>query len=283
MNDILRQYQGFLATPSLFDDDWVVGVPPFETKASFHLNKTIEIPERLRLGQRVEYFFSEYIDRSERYSLLAKNIQIKRKKATIGELDFLIKDLERRVNLHIELICKFYLFDPTFSNEELKCWIGPNRKDLLIEKVDKLKKKQLPLLYAPETQQHLQGLDLVTFREKKASKAIQLENFEQSICFKAQLFVPKEDLHRSFEEINKECIAGFYLNQKHLNAPFYKKCRFYLPKKYDWVSAPSLAYPFQTLEEVLPKIDHYIQNRYAPLCWSQLPDGTLERFFIVWW
>jgi len=62
----------------------------------------------------------------------------------VGELDCLI--LRDKKPIHLEVIYKFYLYDASVGDTEIAHFIGPNRKDSLIEKLTKLQEKQLPIL-----------------------------------------------------------------------------------------------------------------------------------------
>src|SRR5690606_10935595 len=106
----------------------------------------------------MEGFFRIEIKRSSRYRLLAQNLQIVQEKITIGEIDSIIEHIKTGAKLHIELVYKFYLYDPSIEGEINK-WIGPNRKDNLPQKINKLKEKQLPLLFRRETSRMLSQLD----------------------------------------------------------------------------------------------------------------------------
>ena len=63
------------------------------------------------LGKQAETCFEFLLKQSKRYQLLAANIQIQGEIKTLGELDYLVFDSETSKTLHIELACKFYLFD----------------------------------------------------------------------------------------------------------------------------------------------------------------------------
>ena len=55
--------------------------------------------------------------------------------------------LELERNFHLEYSYKFYLFDHKLEQPFINCWIGPNKKDGLNQKLKKLKENQLPLLH----------------------------------------------------------------------------------------------------------------------------------------
>ena len=111
------------------------------------------------LGKQAEYCFTHALNQSNRYQVIASTLQIQGEVATLGEIDYLIYDRKKEQVCHIELACKFYLYDPTFKTQEAR-WIGPNRKDTLADKLRKLKQKQFPMLFASETEQVLMSLGI---------------------------------------------------------------------------------------------------------------------------
>ena len=140
-----KRYEGFLKTPFLWKDAVVFNLQQFEI-----ISKTntidINLNENLRLGKYVERLVSFELEQQTDISILAENIQIQDSKITLGELDCLLKKEDNPI--HLEVIYKFYLYDDTVGDTEIDHFIGPNRKDSLIEKITKLKNKQLPLLYS---------------------------------------------------------------------------------------------------------------------------------------
>jgi len=168
--------------------------------------------------------------------LVFENLQIIKEKQTLGELDVLLLDRLHKKYIHLELITKFYLYNPAFEANDIKAWIGPNRNDSLYDKTTKLKEKQLPLLYHQFTQKLL----LNYIPEKK--------NIEQQVCFKANLFVPigfKEKL----TVFNSNCIVGNYLTfiqfkevHNHLNL-------YFCPTKQDWLRDPATQKEWMTFDE----------------------------------
>lgn len=110
-----------------------------------------QLPTNIRLGHLAEKIVSELIKSSSNYKVLYENIQVIEGKQTIGEIDFIIEELKTKTLIHMELAYKFYLYDPNISSEPINNWIGPNRNDSLKEKLEKLKRKQFPLLYHTRT------------------------------------------------------------------------------------------------------------------------------------
>ena len=130
-----------------------MGLPQIKLNKQNINSTNLAVKQKLRLGHLVERFVSHELHYSKNIEVLAENIQIKQEKVTIGEIDCLLK--YKQTPIHLEISYKFYLYDESVGASELEHWIGPNRKDSLIEKITKLKTKQLPLLYKPAAEQLL--------------------------------------------------------------------------------------------------------------------------------
>lgn len=268
-NQLAKQFKGFFNTPSLFKK-----IENFElflfTDDKPEDIEVSPIPENLVLGKRVELFFQDYTKNSKRYSILAANLQIIENKVTLGELDFLIKDNFQNQNIHVELVYKFYLYDPKITGE-LQRWIGPNRRDTLMYKIKKLQKKQLPLLHNNATQHYLKELKLSP------------EEFIQQVCFLGKLYVPVDLYGTHFSEINNNCIVGFWLTLKTFIDRNQQRDVYYLPKKENWLIQPENNDVWISFEDSIVLIEKSLHNRKALLCWKKTSENRFEEFFVVWW
>jgi hypothetical protein len=264
-DDLQTQFHGFYHTPHLFSEE-VLGMNPLLTTISNTPQFTLEPIKNLRLGQRVERFVSQELLLNPSIKKLAENCQIQNEKRTIGELDGLYEI--NGIPTHVEIQFKFYLYDESLGSTEIERCIGPMRRDSLIEKLNKLKNKQLPLLYSEDTKPLLQQLQL---NNKK---------IEQKIYFKAQIFKPL-DTSISLSTLNNKCVFGFYFNYKLLS--LFSDCKFYKPKKVDWLANVVPNTNWQTYEQILPDLKQYEIEKYAPLIWLKKPNGTLHKCFIVPW
>ncbi len=260
------QFSGFFNTPHLFFSE-IKTMQPFvlQLDKSFLFNK--EVRSNIRLGQRVEQFVFEELKQFEDITILAENIQIQENvKHTIGELDCLF--LNKTQPVHLEIQFKYYLFDDSLGDTEIECLIGPMRRDSLIQKLNKLKNKQLPLLYNKSTKPLLERLQL------------QAETIQQQIYFKAQIFVPYGS-NLSFKTLNNDCIYGFYFNYKEL--PKFKDCKFYNPQKVDWLLDLDTYVDWLTFEQIKPQLAIYQSENYSPLLWLKFPNGEMTKCFVVAW
>ncbi|WP_250435989.1 DUF1853 family protein [Hanstruepera flava] len=265
---IKQQYYGYCKTPNLWFADTVLGLNQFKEE---NVSNPLYIDAQnlpKRLGKRVEHFVFHNLKQNPNVTLLAENLQIQHNNQTIGELDALI--VNKHKTIHLEIIYKFYLYDPHIGSTELDHWIGPNQKDSLVYKLDKLTNKQLPLLHAPETQPYLErhGLDSASI--------------DQQVLFLAQLFVPKSlQVAPTFKQLNAHAVMGTFLRPSDLDA--YTDCHFYIPQKLDWLimahhTVSWLPYALFQLE-----LQNLLDAQRSPLIWIRHPDGELERLFVVWW
>ena len=259
-------FSGFFNTPHLFFNK-IFGMQPFvkQLGSPFVFNKAVRT--NIRLGQRVEQFVFEELKQFKNISVLAENIQIQNNQnLTIGELDCLYLDEEQAV--HLEIQFKYYLYDSTLGPNEVDCLIGPMRRDSLIEKLNKLKNKQLPLLYNQATKPLLDRLQL------------KAENIKQQLYFKAQIFVPFGQSIQ-FKTLNNDCIYGFYFNYSQL--PQFSDCQFFIPQKIDWLLDLDITVHWMGYDQIMPQLDSYKAEKYAPLLWLKCPNGTVTKCFVVAW
>ena len=270
MNNLKTQFLGFINTPSLFKE--LDGLTQIELDINeineFDFSK-LNITEKLPLGKRIERFFEFYINQSANYELIKSNIQIIHDKETLGELDFLIYDKKNQKYFHIEHIYKYYLYDISFKNE-IDRFIGPNRDDSFAKKIKKLKNKQLPLLYKNETQKYLDGIDI--------------NNIEQKVCFKGNIYVPLNLLGKEIPIVNNACIKGFYIDYKEfVNQKHFREFEYFLPSRNDWVSDCSSNQIWKSFDEVISEIELLLSYKKSSLVWLKDRKNKSQSFFVTWW
>lgn len=226
-----------------------------------------QLPTNIRLGHLAEKIVSESIKSSTNYKVLDENVQVIENKNTIGELDFILENIITKQIIHMELAYKFYLFDPNISSETINNWIGPNRNDSLKEKLEKLKRKQFPLLYHNCV--------------KSKFNNIEIDEASQSLCFLVSLFIPYE-YKASFSPMYEKAIKGFYLNFETFSSLDNSTKTYYLPSKKEWGMDPSENETWTDFNAVEKYINVSIKEKKAPLCWQKYKDSYVA-FFIVWW
>lgn len=268
-----EQFEGFLETPQIFTEKAILEYPLYQTNIPVSGDKAsmISTPTATVLGKRMEHFFACYVSRFTSEEIIAQNQQIIREKETLGELDFLLKNSTSGETSHVELIYKFYLFDPATGNSELDHLIGPNKRDSLNRKLERLQKRQFPLLFNQATKELLDSLD------------IDSGDVIQKMCFKASVFLPKKMGEVSFDHINHDTIAGFWIKASDFTHEDYGEDVFFSPGKKYWPVLPKYNKSWYSFEEIKKQIDPLLMKKFAPLLWMKTPGGDHKRFFIVWW
>ncbi|WP_203296029.1 DUF1853 family protein [Luteirhabdus pelagi] len=245
---------------------------PFETFSVRKLKvseQAFQFPSQLMLGKQAEYCFEFMVKHSDRYELLAANIQIQGEEQTLGELDYLLYDSEIEKNLHVELACKFYLFDESLGDRLIEKWIGPNRKDRLVEKLQKLKQHQFPLLYSEATEPLLESLQL------------QPSTIEQQLCLKSFLFLPKGMEKSNLPEAFSDCVIGRHITIDDFTPKNYPGS-FYLPQKKEWLLSPESHTTWISFGEAKRQLDEKLAQKRSALVYHKTNKG-IELFFVRWW
>lgn len=272
---ILKQYQGFLKTGLMVNqlpETKILGLQsvlnpefiplknfPFEQARAFSF-----------LGKRAEIFFQLYLKQSKRYTEIVYSLQIIKDKITLGEFDFICFDKDTGEVVHIELVNKIYLYDNSLHEDPDFCWIGPNRRDRFIDKAEKLKTKQFPLLYHPDAEATLYQLDLDPWKIK------------QRLCFKAILFLPENSYIR-FHKTNLSCVSGYYYTlDEFLDKPW-KDHKFYMPKKINWFIDESQHTLWHPHTKILIQLQHVLEQNQSPMLFRKDKKENTFKCFVVWW
>lgn len=264
--DSKARISSILTAQSLSDK--ITGFPTFElSKLDLQNSLDIEIPTNVRLGHLTEKVVSRLIHASSNYSLLYENSQIIENNQTIGELDFILEEVDSQNMIHLELAYKFYLFDPSISNDPIQNWIGPNRNDSLVQKLEKLKSKQFPLLY------HRAAKSLFPY--------LNLEQISQECCLLVSLFLPygfEGELDPDFTK----AVKGHYVNMETFSKLDHSNKSYHIPTKKEWGIDPSDNVTWVGFDEVEKQIRTSLKEKQSPLCWQKEGD-SYTSFFIVWW
>lgn len=206
MNSLQREVANLTSHPDLFDGDLQSGFDVFNTTEKIAIPGDITIRSDRRLGHRAEDILTIWLEHNPRYSLLARNLQLFDNKQTVGELDFILYDKVQNEVLHVELVCKFYVYIPELHTDSssVQAWWGPKFQDSLELKLQKLRKKQFPLLHTSLAQQTLIPL-------MQEHKVIGLP-VKQQLCFKAFLFVPNDTCLAPLD-VPSDCVVGTYMTE----------------------------------------------------------------------
>ncbi|PIE87307.1 MAG: hypothetical protein CSA03_00960 [Bacteroidetes bacterium] len=265
--------KGFFDTQPISSESLLTGILCFNWQLDdfpVMSDEELNISERLMQGKRAERYFSEWLKRSEAYELMAENIQIIDDKQTLGEFDFIVKRLQDGQLIHVELVHKYYLFDPEAKGTEFEHWIGPNRGDQLDFKLDKLRSHQFPLLQTQPA------------RKRLAELGLNVDEMEQQLLFLANLFVPTEG-EAVFEKVNPNGVEGTWMRLVEWQDKADSDDLFSIPEKKDWFSrnlATTEWYPKKIAQQ---KIKELHEQKRSPLVYAKNEFGEQRRDFIVWW
>lgn len=249
-------------------DSSITGLHTFDLSVlQYDTSSAPEFRTNVRLGHLAEEVIKHCINTSEKFNILHHNIQLIEEKTTIGELDFILQENASKTIVHMEMAYKFYLFDPTLSDEIVGNWIGPNRNDSLSKKLEKLKEKQFPLLYHP-------GL-------KSMLPDVEIDKASQSLCLLASLYVPIE-LTRLFDSSYQKAVRGYYLNYQSFKLQNHQNKHYCTPERKQWGINPQDNTDWKTFEEIIDYITVSIEEKQSVLMWSRKGDQFSE-FFVTWW
>ncbi len=285
MSSHLDRFRAFCQTASFWQGK-LAGVQQFQLSNfdfshladSSHSLVLPNIPVDTVLGKRAEFFFQFCVEQSSNYELLVANEQIFQGKTTLGELDYILLERSTGQLIHVELVYKFYIYEPgkihdssnlsERQNHELSAYVGPNRRDYFIKKMDHLISHQLPLLGRQETALRL------------AKLGIPVTNIKQQVCFLAHVFIPRSAWQNDFPFLNKKCIVGYYMDEFAFAKAKTTNLYFLLEKK-EWKIQPESLQVELSHENALERVTESLRRGFAPMLWMQLPDKSFERFFVV--
>lgn len=263
----LSIFRAFLETPPLWTDaleglqQFVLPKIPLGTLVP-HI-----ISSHKRLGHQMEEVFLHLMEGSGAYTQIFHNLPVQKDGRSLGEIDFILLDDLHGKAVHVELGYKFYIWENS-RFPTLPQLIGPNKRDRFLDKLEKLKKRQLPLLYSPQAKELLRTLGMGSVP------------LEQYVCFKAQLFGPST---LSFSIEGQGSIAGTWISFAEFKQQGPLQQWYHIPPKSQWPLMPRPEVPWMAHLEAMPFIEASINRHFSPLVWTKGPNGKLTKFFVVWW
>ncbi len=294
-----------LKTAEVRDLAWVIAAPPlfntlpnsavkfftsdfFEQEFKRILPALTELdknPEPLRqflenenthlLGKYFEALIKFWLLEFSEFEIIQSNVQIFDGDKTIGEIDFLIKNKERKV-FHLETAGKYYL--SLKGDEKWKNFYGPNPADNLKQKIEKLLGKQVKLSST-----------------RFAEKLLNSNGIETSptplIIFKGYFFYHWNKERKFVPPIgaNKNHLHGWWVKFDEIeNILFNKAERWLVLERRNWISRQFLVSKEKTQNsyELKAQLKNYFSSNTYPLLFAKLTEegksySEKERFFVI--
>jgi hypothetical protein len=266
----ISYYKAFFYTPSLWSGE-LDGLLQFVfPKISFDNLEMGTIPSQVRFGHKIEHIFLMLIQHSRQYQVIAHNIPITKEKVSLGEIDFILQDIDNQKYVHIELTYKFYVI---YGNAKPigRQLLGPNLRDSFHAKKERIKNHQIPLLKTSEATSVLERFNI------KTSELV------HQVCFKSQLFIPFTGPNLDLAPFNSNCISGRWIPFQEFRSRYFFGHRYYLPSKLEWLLDPHNGVDWVSHNDILDMISSGLENKNSPLIWMKLSDISMEKLFIVWW
>lgn len=227
---------------------------------------------RWRLGEHFENIVHFHLKNNEQISDIHRNIQIKRDKITLGEMDFLLRLGSQWV--HLEVALKLYLLDSTgdSSSPGLEGFIGTRRDDCLAAKWQRMLTHQLTLSQRPEAQAVLAELGLD-------------EPPLPAVWVKGWLFYhpSRQQSDLAPAPVNPAHLQGWWVTWSELELLNGKGEAFMLPGKPDWLlPAAYLGNPVFTLTELREHLQE-VKRGFLVLALERVDGQWVEssRGFVV--
>lgn len=247
-----------------------------QADTEFSAENPPDIKAGFRLGLYFEHCWHQILELCSDLQLLAHNLPLRDTNKTLGEFDVILQDEKSAQQEHWELTLKYYLGVPLENGQT--CWLGPNQKDQLERKYQRLIEHQLPLSKTGAAQ------TLFT------SRGWQIQR--RRILSKGMLFYPADTEPRLQ---GRRTITPDYIHTGHgrgtwLTATTFRKwClqhpavrAIHLPKS-GWMSPPMIpesgqekAYDLHTLET---RLQHGFQRPVQLLLFDS--KSTTSRCFVV--
>ncbi len=224
------------------------------------------------LGKYFETLIEFSFIKSPSKDLLATNLQINRGGNTIGELDFIYKDLITNEIIHLETSGKFFIALP--NSKKTLIFLGPNPNDSLGKKLQKIKQTQINLTTKPETKVVLKHIGVMSeVAPKVLFKGYAFYHFNSSSkspLFSHNHFTGVFARISEIENIKDDVLMWKILRRNEWVSPFVTKEKSEL----------------QQWEAILERIENYFTKENYPLLiakFSQKEDFYFEseRYFII--
>ncbi|MBB3045881.1 hypothetical protein FHR99_000117 [Litorivivens lipolytica] len=125
-----------------------------------------------RLGLVFETYWHFFLQHDAETELIAHNLPVRDDGKTLGEFDVLYHCHRRNRAVHLELALKYFMAtpEPLQAGSPMSQWLGPNSRDRLDIKWQRMRDHQLALPRKPAAQAVLQELGIPQFEQEAAVK-----------------------------------------------------------------------------------------------------------------
>lgn len=159
---------------SLLDTEWGqdqirtnLDTLAYEDKHPQNIQQHLSKLKDFRLGFYFEHLVAYWFLINSQYQIIEKNFVINSEKRTLGEMDFIVKDLKSSKTIHLEVAVKFYL---QVDHNDKSYWFGPTLRDRLDLKLGKLFQSQVLLSEKDEAKKALAEKDITLDEQKTLLK-----------------------------------------------------------------------------------------------------------------
>ncbi|MDX1328329.1 MAG: DUF1853 family protein [Arenibacter sp.] len=266
----LSIYDAFQKTPPLWYDNYE-GLEQFVFPGiNLQDFSPLPIPKQLRLGHQLEFVFHQLLLHNRRYKVLATNVPVRKNKITLGEFDFILRDLITGKPIHLELTYKFYIVTGVQNTPMEEQLLGPNFRDTYMQKKERIISHQLPLSSHKEGRNTLKEYGIAT------------KDLSKLVCFKSQLFTPYYSTKMDVTPFNSDCIRGSWISNMDFEREEFTSYQYYLPTKLEWLLLPYNEVEWCSYKDILDSILPRLENNSAPLLWVKKSAMELSKIFILW-
>ncbi|MGK0290788.1 MAG: hypothetical protein ACI86H_002251 [bacterium] len=218
-----------------------------------------------RLGHYFEALLSYWLQTNEQYQLILEGTQIRERKRTIGELDFIVYDKKKQKYYHWEVAIKIYL--GRGDTTQYSSWSGPNKIDRLDKKYNRMISHQIPMSKTPSAQKILK------------EKEITID--ESWIILKGWLFYPSKKSKSPIYADPQHAQGSWKTTNQFLETTNQNSDWIILPRRY-WL-APIVANT-RSLTTILfsDLCSTLLQSDFkSPICVAKIQNQEVHRSFIV--
>lgn len=187
-------------------EHWLLSLDQNPTPLIQHLSKE----KSHFLGPYFEALWAFYLSSNPRYKVISKNLQANSPTRTVGEFDFILFDNENKNYIHQEIAIKFYLGFPqknqySFADPDT-LWIGPQSRDRLDLKMDKMVHSQAKLASTQSGKEALRSVGIDT----------DIDPIKSEILVKGTLFYPWGMLMKPPSISHPNHLSGSWVKLKRL-------------------------------------------------------------------